>query len=398
MIIYKISRLCIEKNAFKVKAMNETPEKLDVFRLILKRSKVSETVVPMNPKKDEDQDLKPYDPLKWFNRCCFPFGLSISVHEKGRLMKFYHRLHGILIITHAFYKVFSSAVKMSQNPRLFYLDTIFYSLGRLVYISIIQAFGHHIHGMIQSMYGNLRLQEFKMIERISLIGMALHLTDKIAFDIQRFIVRGFHLKDLIDHWVFSFQLNIIIHAFILYLLFLTAFYFSCSKMLDDMNIMKNPRQLVDMTCEIEIQLNEVNKIAGISYLISFPLLFIALPASATGHRSRTTTEETMVGVVIFVYCLLIILSVFTVIFMKKKLKSKRDVIVYELMTCHEGKSMTTIGWQICFDRLMDKNLFDFSVMSLFSIDFSLVMSFGSAVITFSILFFQMENSSILRFN
>ena len=41
------------------------------------------------------------NPLKWFNRISCLFGLCLSVHDHGRLLKLHHRIHGLIVICNA---------------------------------------------------------------------------------------------------------------------------------------------------------------------------------------------------------------------------------------------------------------------------------------------------------
>ena len=76
-----------------------------------------------------------------------------------------------------------------------------------------------------------------------------------------------------------------------------------------------------------------------------------------------------------------------------RLKSKMKVVIDKLITLFEGKNIMTNQSFICFNKFLSEKLFDFSVFSLFSIDFSFLMSFVGAVISFSILFFEMEDKT-----
>jgi len=88
--------------------------------------------------------------------------------------------------------------------------------------------------------------------------------------------------------------------------------------------------------------------------------------------------------------MIITFTVLLVIILKLKLQVKMKKVVDKLITSFVGISFTTNQWKVCFDRLSDEKLFDFSVINLFSIDFSFLISFVGAVISFSILFIQME--------
>jgi len=154
-----------------------------------------------------------------------------------------------------------------------------------------------------------------------------------------------------------------------------------------MKDLNNPLVFIQTVFEMEKQVDRVNKIAIIPFSLLMPCLFVLLP-SAASFKSQGFSILLISRAV--KYTLILLMDVMTVIILKMKLESNKQVVLEKLIISHERR---TNEWKVCIERLGDKELFDFSVMSLFSIDFSFLMSFSSAVISFSILLFQMESNN-----
>jgi len=161
-----------------------------------------------------------------------------------------------------------------------------------------------------------------------------------------------------------------------------------------MKKLNNPLVFIQTVFEIEKQVDRVNKIAIIPFSLLMPRLFILLPSAASHGPDEVQGLDILLASLAVGYTFILLIHVVTVIVLKRKLESKRQVVLEKLITSHERSSIKAIyEWKQCLERLKEKQLFDFSVMSLFSIDFSFLMSLSSAVISFSILFFQMENKN-----
>jgi len=352
----------------------------------------------LGSKPKQTKNLKKHDdPLKWFNRFMFLFGFSQSDRNNG-LERFYHRFHGFMSIIHAICTIITGAVELSHEPRLYKWDTLMYCSGRLVYNVFFHSYGHVLYKWIKFMSGNLSSHERKRIQMISFMGLILIFTDRISFTFYSF--HNSHVFEIND-WIFSFQVNYIIHSFTLYVVFLALFYFSCKKLLDSLNSSLNPLLFNELSHHLRIQIRQVNQFAAIPFLILLPYIFIALPATVSESRGASDDDnfrldldllDFMKVILMFVYLNFIVLTVIIVIVLRNKLESKRMEIMYNLVNSYKGKFLVTVDWEVCIERLYDEKLFDFSVFSLFSLDFSLLMTYSFAVITFSIFLFEMDNN------
>ena len=348
-------------------------------------------------KNNSSKNVDKNDPLKWFNRIMFLFGLSISV-KNYYLKKCYHRLHGFFTIIHAMFVVITYAIDLSHSPRLYKLDTLMYCLGQIVYTYFIIFYGQTIYKWIQMMAITFTSHERKVIQVISIVGLIPIFIDRISFTTYSFYLYELTLYQILDDWIFSLQVNYIMHTFVIYILLLVSFFFYCSKLLDTLKQSLNPLLFIKITSLIKIQLHRLNRFASLPFFILFPYMFIALPATASQAKNTgiSTTDIDLMNflksILMLIYIILIIITVLIVIVLRNKLESKRMEIMYNLVNSYKGKFLVTVDWEVCIERLYDEKLFDFSVFSLFSLDFSLLMTYSFAVITFSIFLFEMDNN------
>ena len=339
-----------------------------------------------------------YDPLKWFNRLSLFYGVSIASQGHGRLTRLqvlytrFNRL--VLVLNTLYYLIFFGNINF-RRIKLFNMDLMYYCFGRIIHVLILQFYGNKIWNLIKIMTRNCSLRQQKVIERITVYVWVFNIIDRITCLFAVIFLYDFKLtiSIIINLIVTSVSVNFVFHSFSLYLLVFMSFYFNTNRVFLEMKKCTNPLFLVHKTSQIKKYMNEVNKIAAIPFLMTLPYLFIALPSSFSRSKDFSYIFAVILFVITLSYSALIIITVITVIVFKNKLESQRQDLLDSLMASYGAKFLLTNEWKICVHRLLDDKLFDFSVFSLFSIDFTFLMSFSSAVITFSILFFQIENNT-----
>jgi len=155
-----------------------------------------------------------------------------------------------------------------------------------------------------------------------------------------------------------------------------------------MESFSNHDDILKHLLKIELNMKCVNKFACIPFFILLPYLFIALPAFVkiimnAQHLIFLLTISSIL------YFLCIIIPVVMAIIFERKLESQKEKIISKILSSNE--TSMTIQWRICLDKLSDTKLFNFSVLSLFSIDFNLLTALTCGIISLSILFFQFDS-------
>lgn len=352
--------------------------------------------IKVNPENDHPE-FNP-DPLKWFNRFSFVFGTSLSVKGFSRPLRFYYRIHGFINISYAFFVLIYFLNQVIKRPKLYEIHVIFFNLGLVIYVGIIQVFGQKIHRQFNEISRNCSRSQMQVIKWITLIGWTVIIIDRITFSYIMFVNKksmflSFHA------YIRSFNVCFYFHSFLVYCLFVVTFYFSASNLIKNLETSRqlSSKIIYETLSRIEVSINHVNRFAVLPFFLLIPYLFIALPAAASKVKrfeyvkSRAVLEFVL-NFLLFIYCIIVISMVLLIIILKHRLKERIKGVVDNSMTSFEGRNFLTNEWNICFDRLLQEKLFDFSVFNLFSIDFSFLMSLFSAIVTFSILFFQLENN------
>jgi len=137
----------------------------------------------------------------------------------------------------------------------------------------------------------------------------------------------------------------------------------------------------------------LNTLSVVPFFLICPHLFISLPAYASYIKNRSVSffELKITEWVKIQYITCIMIIVFTVTVFRRNLEEERKRLIHEILKSFEGELNMTIEWKVCLFKISDKNLFHFSVLSLFPINFILILSYTSALINFSILFINLEN-------
>jgi len=138
----------------------------------------------VNPATDhEDQEDQTYNPLKWFNRLSFLFGMSLSVKGLTRPLRFYHRFHGIVNITYLVFSLVYDFHETISRPQLANITLNYYTVGLVIKIFIIQFFGQTFSEQIHDMIQECSRHQKKVIEWLTYFGWSVLLTDRIVFTI-----------------------------------------------------------------------------------------------------------------------------------------------------------------------------------------------------------------------
>lgn len=143
-----------------------------------------------------------------------------------------------------------------------------------------------------------------------------------------FLFHGKHtIHNCIRYFILSLNVNIYIHAFLVYNVFLLSFYFFAFNLIESMKHHRNPIEISESVSKVESALNHVNRFACFPLFLLLPFLFVALPASAaTFERYATIKTSINLGLVYYslliLYCFLVTGTVFMVIVIKQKLLNR----------------------------------------------------------------------------
>ena len=144
------------------------------------------------------------------------------------------------------------------------------------------------------------------------------------------------------------------------------------------------------------RISAFNTLCGPPLLLILAYTFVAV--SGTLSLSRQTNYGTFIWrmtefLFVFMYCLFIIFLVIMATIVRKNLDALRNSVICQLLQKTMSEDSVNIRWKLGLEIFSDYKLFEFSVMSLFPLDLNLVSYLTASIITYTILFLQLQSST-----
>jgi len=253
---------------------------------------------------------------------------------------------------------------------------------------------------------NLNEKQRRIIKIISIVGWIPILIDRISFSSTRpWIINAkvnekFSWIDLYYNVIQAISVNHFYLATLLYLIFVFTFYYFCMNAMNAMNQHKTrfcPKSILKLTIDINNKMKGINVMASMPFLVICPHLLIAFSGFVSFVMDKSSLMTSNLLIILSLITLLasttcLIITVLPVITLQRNLKDQVNRLRREIFDSLMTNNNMTIEWKISLKRLSDPKLFEFSVLSLFLIEFNMLLCFSSTILTFSILFIKMENS------
>ena len=355
-----------------------------------------------------ERELTARQVLSWFDNWSLLFGYSIFAHQRSKYILYWNRFRAIIGIILGLTLVFDAARSAITSKKILYSisNTSFFST-QIIYFSLIQIYGKTIATYFDDCFDAMSVDHQKRIRKISqmltyfvllteLIMNSMYLVTIIRVTPESVTERIFNVFLLIteDH---------LVNMFFLELILILSCYYSCVNTINKMRrqwltsrkINQLSLTLMISASKLENFVSRLNSINGIPLVILLIQTFIStagvvslLLQSETQLRFWALTECFSLIYYIFILIMLVIVAVCV----KTKLDTKRKTIIDGVICQQLTNINLTADLQIGLQKMSNVGLFDFSVMSILPLDMSLILSFSSAMITFTILFLQLEAS------
>lgn len=349
----------------------------------------------------------------------FVFGYSFFATKQGcRCLRIWNRIRGGFAFMAAFIGSVGTMRKLPTNKFvLWQINVIMYLSTQVIYVFMLHLFcGRHVTRVMDSMIQTLKESQVKRVQRLSLVLTTLAITIYL-------LENGCYLSshDIFKPGVMSSkkwtssvaviltatQADHIFHGCIMFSLMQVSCYYSCVNRLNKLDSLmpsastngESLRRIIcTECCLIRETISSVNKFAGLPLSLLLIYTFAAIPGSISNMGQIDEkplfwriTELSVVGLYGVTFISIVVLA--TVL--KHKLETRRQHVVDSLLLPHHSCTDVigmTIKWKLTLNKLTDPTLFDFSIMSITSLESDFIFSFTSSVITFSILFLQLESS------
>ena len=339
------------------------------------------------------------------------FGISIFAHERGSLFQLWNRLRGFLLLLSALISVWS-AVEILEKPKnpLYELTSLIYFLSQSVYTLVLHLYVKRIATTFNYFFDLMTLRQQKRLRIFSICLTSIWIFEQVWFvSIYTISSSSMSTKSWMDYAILVgviIGIDYNIHVLLWVILLAASCYYSCKSSLARIKIKIMTCKLYESCCQTVFiessgmlnRITEFNTLCGPPLLLILAYTFVAVSGALS--LSRQTNYGTFIWKMtellgVFMYCLFIIFLVIMATIFRKNLDDLRRSVICRLLHQKLSESTVNIKWKLGLEMLSDYKLFEFSVMSLFPLDFNLVLNFTASIITFTILFLQLQSSTLI---
>lgn len=325
-------------------------------------------------------------------------GVSIFGHKMNSCLRYWNQIRGLILVTCVAYKLYLNIEVLVFNKTSLWTlsNTIFYSTG------VLYVVGSHVNGrsLASQLNSMTRVMCKKQILqlRILVILFSVFLTGDLLYEFQSYMqFLALHPTPLT--WYTIVSIIKIFDPFFLSMAFYGVFVSASFFVIE--NIFKRLLIRSDMNCPIVITrqvrkiqtlVSRANSVAGLTFLSVLAYIAIALPGgiSSTFIDRSEQFSGSFDLYIVYLHCLFVSLLIIYVTVQRRRLESSRTQLIDRLILVKESNIENMITWNICLQELNSPALLEFSVMSLFTLDFKLIVSFFASITSLSVLLIQLE--------
>ena len=364
------------------------------------------SVISTNNKKP---GLKARQGLWLFDSWSLLFGISIFAHERGSLFHFWNRLRGFLLLLSVLISVWS-AVELLEKPKnpLHELSSLIYFINQSVYTLVLHLYVKRIATTFNDFFDLMTLRQQKRLRVFSIcltgVWIFVHIWFKLVYTISS---SSISIKSWMEYGILITVITGVDHnSHVLFWVILLAasYYYTCKNSLAKIKIEIVACKFHESCCRTVVieslgmhkRITEFNTLCGPPLLLTLAYTFVAVSGALS--LLKQTNYGTFIWkmtelLVILIYCLFIMFLVIMATIFRKNLDDLRRSVICRLLHQKLSESTVNIKWKLGLGMLSDYKLFELSVMSLFPLDFNLVLNFTASIITFTILFLQLQSST-----
>ena len=343
--------------------------------------------------------------LKWFNWLSISFGIGLFI-DGSKFVKFVNYSRSCTVLFSTTYMLVIHVLNNIDNSytgnNVFWinLSSFTYFPGIIFYTIFFNMSRKEISSILISFLKFMTTREKAIMKWISIAVTIIALVHFFTYVISSLLLdQKVILKNQIMDTLLVNQTDIYMHGCGLCFIFILSSFFSHKNILEKINVNihkplndKTIRQMVLSLLFIQSNMNRINTLSGPVLLLQFSTVYTAIPvvtllaADWNGDYSWMTTEF----VTTVVHILILLLLVAVVEKLTAKLQETQTEILVKLVgrkDIHPSYHMDTF-----MKLLQDKDLFKYTAMDMFDINYGMLLSFLGSVISLSVLICQVTDT------
>ena len=360
----------------------------------------------MDETQESEETAKQY--LLWFDNWSLLFGYSIFAHKRSKVIFYCNRFRAMVGIIGSLCLIIKALCSATTNKKFLYSTsiTLFYTT-QFIYISFICIYRKTAANYLNDCFKGMSLHHKHRIKQLSRILLCLFLfSDLVTKAIYLITFPKLSDGSVFEKICTTFTLlsaDHIIHISFLVVIMVLSCYYRCidtmnkmrQKLLESRTLKDFSLVLMTFSSGLENLVYNSNCTLGVSLVILLLQTFISTTGTLSFLRQNITKLRfwalTEFLYVIFYLIFIIVLAIIGSV-VRDRLDRKRKIIIDHVIYQQLTMIKVTVDVKIALKKVSNSDLFNFSVLSFIPLDMSLILSFSSSIITFTILFLQLEST------
>ena len=343
--------------------------------------------------------------LKWFNWLSIGFGVGLFIDE-SKFMKFVNYSRAFTVLFSTTYMLVIHVLNNMDNSypgkQVFWMNlcSFTYYPSVIFYTVFLNVSRREVSSILLSLFQFMTNRDKVIVKWNSIAITTMILVYVSGYTISSILLDDYQIiKNHILEVLLWNQKNIYMHGCGLCFILILSSFLSHKNILEKINVNihkslndKTIRQMVVALLFIQSNMKRINRISGPVLLIQFSIVYTGIPSlvflviDRNGEYSWRITEFlTTVAHILFLVLLVAVVEKLTA-----KLEETQTEILLKLMgrkDIHQSYDMDTF-----MKLVQDKDIFKYTAMNMFDINYGMLLSFLGSVISFSVLICQLKDS------
>ena len=345
--------------------------------------------------------------LSWFDNWSLLFGYSVFAHKRSKITFNWNRFREMVGIIGSLLAIINALSYGTREKFLYSISIIFFYTTNIIYVCFIEIYGKATANYLNDCFKAMSLHHKHRMKKLSqTLSCLLIFSDLYPKGIYLITIGKFSNKSVLGNICSAYILLLgdhILQMSVLIIIMVLSCYYSCINTIDNMRhkLLESKTlkdfSLVLMTSSSNLEnlVYRLNCTIGVPLIILLLQVFISIAGAFSFLRQDITELRlwalTELLYVIYYFIFIIILAISGSV-VKGKLDRRRKIIIDEVIYQRLTMIKATTDVKIGLQKISSIDLFNFSAFSFLPLDMSLILSFSSSIITFTILFLQLESS------
>ena len=344
--------------------------------------------------------------LFWFDNWSLLFGYSIFARKRSKISFYWNHFREMVGIIGLLIGITNALYSGTVNKTFLYSTSVtLYYTTQIIYVCFLEIYGKTTANYLDDCFKIMSLHHKHFIKRLSQILSCLFIfSDLVMKEIYLISIPRFSIQSVFEIICTVYVVLLgdhIIHMSVLIIVMALSCYYSCintidkmrQKLLESKTVKDFSLVLMTFSSELESLVNRFNCTSGMPLAILLIEAFVSTAGAVSLLRQNQIRLWALTELLcVFYYVTFIIVLAIIGSVVSSRLDWRRKIIIDEVIYQRLKTIKATVDVKIGLQKISNNNLFNFSILSFLPLDMSLILGFSSSIITFTILFLQLEST------